>query len=99
MPSALTLNTAPSTNTNEPKAYPCPFCEMSFDKFQSLGGHKSKSHPNSSVAYTKKKEVRARREECRNQLAKAKYIFYERYPELTSHLQHRDKLNDIKKKL
>lgn len=40
----------------------CQFCEKVFAKFQSLGGHVSKAHPEKSEVYQKKKIRRDQRE-------------------------------------
>ena len=39
----------------------CPHCPMTFEKFQSLGGHKSKAHAGQSEDYARKMRIRANR--------------------------------------
>ena len=38
--------------------YKCPHCPMTFEKFQSLGGHKSKAHAGQSEDYARKMRIR-----------------------------------------
>ena len=39
----------------------CPHCPMTFEKYQSLGGHKSKAHAGQSEDYARKMRIRANR--------------------------------------
>ena len=38
--------------------YKCPHCPMTFEKYQSLGGHKSKAHAGQSEDYARKMRIR-----------------------------------------
>ena len=61
----------------------CPIClKRSFPKPQALGGHMSKSHPNSSSDYTRKQQRRKERRVDREILKKAKELFQERFGEI-----------------
>ena len=60
-------------NTKKKKGfYGCPFCEKIFCNGQSLGGHMSQLHPNKSLNYKKKLEVRNSRKEQREIIHSAK---------------------------
>ena len=58
----------------EKKIYHCPIqgCNVTFEKFQQLGGHKSKAHPGCSASYIRKLEVRTNREGERDILKASK---------------------------
>jgi hypothetical protein len=61
----------------------CPIClKRSFPKAQALGGHMSKSHPNSSSDYTRKQQRRKERRGDREILKMAKEVFHERFGEI-----------------
>ena len=61
-------------NSKTPKKefYDCPFCVKVFCNGQSLGGHISQLHPNQSIKYKKKIEVRNSRTEQRERIQAAK---------------------------
>ena len=57
------------------KTFPCPHCPKSYESSRALGGHTSKQHKGMSQAYTRKIEVRAKREAARAALKIAKVVF------------------------
>jgi len=57
--------------------FKCAFCDKSFTKRTSLGGHVGKKHRGMSSSYLNKTQVYTQREAHRNYLAKAKMIFAE----------------------
>ena len=63
------------------KVYHCPIdgCTVTFEKFQQLGGHKSKAHPGCSETYLKKIETRTRRKGERDLLLEAKTVWEEKH--------------------
>lgn len=79
--------------------YDCPFCDVKFPKYQQLGGHKSKSHPLMSKAYTRKQIIREQRTGAREVLLEAKKIYYSKFAILGSHVKNRDKLVQIQRQL
>ena len=78
------------------KEFKCKFCEMSFEKSVSLGGHLSKAHPGSSKPYNYKMKVRIEREEQRKYLQLAKEWYYEN---ISSKVKSRQHITNIKKAL
>lgn len=54
------------------KVFTCELCNANFENGQGLGGHMSRTHPNSSAKFNKKKETREFRESKRNVLYEAK---------------------------
>ena len=57
--------------------YKCGYCDRSFKKSVSLGGHISKAHNGKSDHYKKKMEIRESRNQDREFLAQAKTVFKE----------------------
>ena len=55
--------------------YKCRYCDRSFKKSVSLGGHISKAHNGKSDLYKKKMEIRQSRQQDREYLAQAKDVF------------------------
>lgn len=53
--------------TNPKTEFKCkyPGCNQTFKKLQGLGGHTSKSHPNTSSNYANKVQIRKDREDVR----------------------------------
>ena len=58
-------------------SYKCRYCDRTFKKSVSLGGHISKAHNGKSDHYKKKMEIRESRNADREYLAKAKNVFKE----------------------
>lgn len=63
------------------KVYKCQFCDVTFDKFQAIGGHYSKTHPNQSASFKAKKDKRDSRVIDRQLLQLAKDRFTEENPD------------------
>ena len=64
----------PTTPENPESEYPykCKYCERTFKKSVSLGGHISKAHNGQSDNYKKKMEIRESRNQDREYLSQAK---------------------------
>ena len=56
-------------------AYKCKYCDRTFKKSVSLGGHISKAHNGKSDNYKKKMEIRESRNQDREYLSQAKQVF------------------------
>ena len=56
-------------------AYKCRYCDRTFKKSVSLGGHISKAHNGKSDNYKKKMEIRESRNQDREFLSQAKQVF------------------------
>jgi hypothetical protein len=50
------------TKIKNKKGFQCDYCECEFSNGQALGGHMSRTHPNQSLKYNKKKMIRQERE-------------------------------------
>ena len=80
--------------------YKCPHCPITFDKYQSLGGHKSKAHAGQSEDYARKMRIRAGRTGARMLLEEAKTILKETNPDICRQSSdYVTKLNKIKAEL
>ena len=80
------------------EGWKCKICNMKFLNKESLGGHTSKAHPNSSNKYKKKLQTRMEREPERILLATAKSIFYKAWPGKDINF-NRQRLSTIKRQL
>jgi hypothetical protein len=54
------------------KGFQCDYCECEFSNGQALGGHMSRTHPNQSQKYNKKKIIRQEREIKRDAIYQAR---------------------------
>lgn len=61
------------------KLFKCEICCSTFENGQGLGGHMSRTHPNSSLKFNKKKETRDHRQNKRGILYEAKAILLKKY--------------------
>ena len=64
---------------NGGKTFKCEICGKIFVNFQTLGGHMSKVHPNSSEKYKKQNNIRKQREGQRKLLDLVKEKLFEKY--------------------
>jgi hypothetical protein len=70
-----TLNVVPQVKKpkiKNKKGFQCDYCECEFSNGQALGGHMSRTHPNQSMKYNKKKMIRQEREDKRDLIYQAR---------------------------
>ena len=82
---------------NLEEKFPCKMCDKSFLTRSALGGHMSKSHPGTSVAYNHKKAVREKRKLERELHATAMAEYRRQYAEAGT--VNRNRVKKIKRVL
>jgi hypothetical protein len=78
-PEKTKIKTKKLNKSENGKVFACELCDATFENGQGLGGHMSRTHPNSSVKFNKKKETREFREKKRNILYDAKAMLLSKY--------------------
>jgi hypothetical protein len=91
----------PKSKKVKSKGFQCDYCESQFSTGQALGGHMSRTHPNQSQKYNKKKMIRQERETKRDLIYQArKQLFANHkldYEELTKSKENKSVIKQIRK--
>jgi hypothetical protein len=70
--SIVVVKKEPKAKKQKAKGFPCDYCTSEFSTGQALGGHMSRTHPNQSLKYNKKKRIRDEREVKRDLIYQAR---------------------------